>query len=115
VYEYQYLQQYGFYNQTAGKNQTKSVLCLCQEYTDCGCDDNGNSTFLESLVGDGNPATLNQTIVRVANINGTDTIVLNGTLPNGTARVTSGALGGGMDCSWIFGWLAIQAVTFVVL
>jgi hypothetical protein len=50
----------------------------------CGCDDNGNSTFLNMLIGDGTYANLNTSLVNVADINGTSTIVLNGTLPNGT-------------------------------
>lgn len=53
-------------------------------YQECGCDDNGNSTFLDSIIGDGSYANLNKSLVDVADINGTSTIVLNGTLPNGT-------------------------------
>ncbi len=68
----------------SGVNETKPVTCLCAEYSVCGCDDNGNSTFLDSIVGDGDYFKLNQSLVTVADINGTSTIVLNGTLPNGT-------------------------------
>ena len=53
-------------------------------YSACGCDDNGNSTFLDSLVGNGSYQGLNKSQINVANVNGTRTIVLNGTLPNGT-------------------------------
>lgn len=53
-------------------------------YAVCGCDDNGNTTFLDTIIGDGTYSALNQTLVDVADINGTSTIVLNGTLPNGT-------------------------------
>ncbi|TVY55843.1 hypothetical protein LCER1_G002650 [Lachnellula cervina] len=67
-----------------GLNQTKPVTCLCAQYAVCGCDDNNNATFLNSLIGDGTYANLNTTLVNVADINGTSTIVLNGTLPNGT-------------------------------
>lgn len=74
--------------QDTGVNETKPVTCLCAAYLECGCDDNGNTTFLDSLIGDGSYAALNKTLVDVANINGTSTIVLNGTLPNGTT--TSG-------------------------
>lgn len=69
-------------------SQTKNVTCLCAMYSECGCDDNGNSTFLDSIIGDGSYAALNKSLVDVADINGTSTIVLNGTLPNGTT--TSG-------------------------
>jgi hypothetical protein len=74
--------------QDTGVSQTKNVTCLCAMYSECGCDDNGNSTFLDSIIGDGSYASLNKSLVDVADINGTSTIVLNGTLPNGTT--TSG-------------------------
>jgi hypothetical protein len=67
-----------------GVNETKPVTCLCAAYSECGCDDNGNSTFLDSIIGDGSYSNLNLSLVNVANINGTSTILLNGTLPNGT-------------------------------
>lgn len=67
-----------------GVNETKPVTCLCALYAECGCDDNGNSTFLDSIIGDGTYANLNQSLVTVADVNGTSTILLNGTLPNGT-------------------------------
>ncbi|KAF4634850.1 hypothetical protein G7Y89_g3260 [Cudoniella acicularis] len=69
---------------TEGVNQTKPVTCLCAVYAECGCDDSGNSTFLDSLIGDGTYANLNHTLVTVADVNGTSTIIINGTLPNGT-------------------------------
>jgi hypothetical protein len=80
-----------------GVNVTMNVTCLCAQYSVCGCDDNNNSTFLDSIIGDG--TNLNTSIVNFANINGTPTVVLNGTLPNGTtasggtedANGTSGA------------------------
>jgi hypothetical protein len=60
------------------------VTCLCAAYQECGCDDSGNTTFLDSLIGDGTYSQLNLTLVNVADVNGTSTILLNGTLPNGT-------------------------------
>jgi len=92
AYEYPYSHPYTFYNRTApasgtnttGMNETKPVTCLCAAYEECGCDDNGNTTFLDSLIGDGTYSELNQTLVTVADVNGTSTIVINGTLPNGT-------------------------------
>ncbi|TAQ90158.1 hypothetical protein B7494_g1543 [Chlorociboria aeruginascens] len=107
AYSYPYNHPYTFYNASAtrnstntavaeraepalilrdgtGANQTKPVTCLCAAYAECGCDDNGNTTFLDSLIGDGNYAALNKSLVTVADVNGTSTILLNGTLPNGT-------------------------------
>jgi len=67
-----------------GVNQTKPVTCLCAQYQECGCDDSSNTTFLDSIIGDGDYFALNQSLVTVADVNGTSTIILNGTLPNGT-------------------------------
>ena len=60
-------------------------------YNACGCDDNGNSTFLDGLVGNGSYDTLNKSLINVVDVNGTRTIVLNGTLPNGTDPSTVSA------------------------
>lgn len=70
------------YRRDDGVDVTMNVTCLCAQYSVCGCDDNNNSTFLDSVIGDG--TNLNTSIVNFANINGTQTVVLNGTLPNGT-------------------------------
>ena len=79
------------------------MTCLCQMYSACGCDDNGNSTYLDELLGNGSASAENSTLVRVGPVNGTKTVVLNGTLPNGTdtsaaaatttSTSTSGAVG----------------------
>ncbi|PBP19101.1 conserved glycine-rich protein [Diplocarpon rosae] len=108
AYSYPYGNPYSFYNRTgrqnststatrdlhlgeletrqddAGVNETKPVTCLCAAYLVCGCDDNNNSTFLDSIIGDGTYSALNHSLVTVADVNGTSTILLNGTLPNGT-------------------------------
>lgn len=59
------------------------VICLCDPDLSCGCDDNGNSTYFDQFLGPGN-TTNNATLVTIQNVNSTDTVVLNGTLPNGT-------------------------------
>ncbi|KAH7391313.1 hypothetical protein BKA64DRAFT_99931 [Cadophora sp. MPI-SDFR-AT-0126] len=69
---------------STGVNESKPVTCLCAQYAVCGCDDDGNYTFLDSIIGDGDYFKLNYTLVTVADVNGTSTILLNGTLPNGT-------------------------------
>ena len=87
AYEYNYDHRYGFRNRTndtSNGNTTLPVTCLCQMYSACGCDDNGNNTFLDGLVGNGSYPALNKSLVNVENVNGTRTLVLNGTLPNGT-------------------------------
>jgi hypothetical protein len=65
--------------------QILPILCLCQQYSVCGCDDNTNSTFLTALLPNGTAApALNASLARISDVNGTRTLVLNGTLPNGT-------------------------------
>ena len=58
-------------------------------YSACGCDDPNNSTFLDSVVGNGSTAAENSSLVHAGNVNGTKTLVINGTLPNGTDNSTS--------------------------
>jgi hypothetical protein len=101
VYPYHYTNPYRFYNQSAtndndndkrslwtrqtqGRNETLPVVCLCQEYSVCGCEENDDQQYLNDLVGNGSYAALNKTLVTVSNVNNTKTLVLNGTLPNGT-------------------------------
>jgi len=106
VYPYHYNNPYRFYNQSAtnndnndnnndrrelwtrqtqGRNESLPVMCLCQEYSVCGCEENDDDqSYLDELVGNGSYAALNKTLVTVSDVNGTKTLVLNGTLPNGT-------------------------------
>jgi len=68
-----------------GVNETKAVQCLCALYAECGCDDDGNTTLLDSLIGDGTYSALNKSLVSVVDFpNGTSIIAINGTLENGT-------------------------------
>jgi hypothetical protein len=84
AYSYPYQRTYTFYNESASINQTKPVVCLCQRYRECGCDDNTGSAFMNDLLRDGSYSALNRSLVTVAIANNTSTIVINGTLPNGT-------------------------------
>lgn len=139
AYAYPYSHPYTFYNRTAtnhtntttttrdlhfdieirqdtGVTETKNVTCLCAMYAECGCDDNGNTTFLNSLIGDGTYANLNLSLVNVADINGTSTIVLNGTLPNGTTASggtenASGAVRAVIDMSGYWVMIALVGAT----
>jgi len=97
---------------TTGENQTKPVNCLCAAFAECGCDDSGNTTFLDSLIGDGTYANLNLSVVNVVDVNGTSTIVLNGTLPNGTTTSggTEDANGAMMLGAQSSGYLALVAL-----
>ncbi|KAF2820561.1 hypothetical protein CC86DRAFT_374254 [Ophiobolus disseminans] len=108
VYPYYYTNRYNFYNRTAnrtantnngrrdyvdlmirqegnvGANESLPVMCLCQENSVCGCDENDDQGYIKDLVGDGSYAALNKSLVTVSDVNGTRTLVLNGSLPLGT-------------------------------
>ncbi|SLM36831.1 hypothetical protein LPUS_06518 [Lasallia pustulata] len=125
AYAYPYLHPYSFVNRTAanssnpnGVNQTLPVTCLCQEYNPCGCDDNGNTTYVDSLLGNGSASDMNSSLVTVGPVNGTKTVVLNGTLPNGTS--TTSAAGPGVQRTllessgfWIVGAIVGYTVWFM--
>ncbi|MCJ1301287.1 hypothetical protein MMC08_004086 [Hypocenomyce scalaris] len=100
AYAYPYSHSYSFVNRTDtnssnpnGVNETLPVTCLCQEYSACGCDDNGNTTYVGSLLGNGSAADMNSSLVTVSPVNGTKTVVINGTLPNGTTTTSAAGPG----------------------
>ncbi|KAL8965218.1 MAG: hypothetical protein Q9197_006622, partial [Variospora fuerteventurae] len=92
VYNYPYTNSYRFRNGTRNRTTTEKrqeqdvvmlpITCLCQEFNPCGCDDNEDTTYLDPIIGDG--TNLNSSLVHIGPVNGTQTVVLNGTLPNGT-------------------------------
>lgn len=86
---YHHPQPYTFYNETSQENETKPVICACDPYDMCGCD-NGTTAYMADLIGDGSYTTLNHSLVTVAEVNGTSTILVNGTLPNGTTAPSGG-------------------------
>ncbi|KAM0131109.1 hypothetical protein ACHAP3_007055 [Botrytis cinerea] len=97
---------------TTGVEQKKPVTCLCAAYNECGCDDSGNSTFLDQIIGDGNYAALNKTLVNVADVNGTSTILINGTLPNGTTASGGSDSAAGRTIVEGLGWWVMVATVF---
>ncbi|KAK5290168.1 hypothetical protein LTR16_002639, partial [Cryomyces antarcticus] len=97
AYAYPYSHPYSFHNQSApnnGTNTTLPVQCLCQQYSDCGCDDNTNSTYMDDVLGNGSAADMDPTLVQVAPVNGSQTILINGTLPNDTSAAVASAAAG---------------------
>lgn len=81
---YPYTHPHAFYNRSSAQNETKPVQCACDPYNVCACDENGDTQYLTDLIGNGSFASLNHSVITVANVNGTSTILINGTLPNGT-------------------------------
>ncbi|KAI9925669.1 hypothetical protein MW887_005468 [Aspergillus wentii] len=89
AYAYPYHHNYHYVNQTNNHSESLPVVCVCQEYSECGCDNNSNSTYFESLFNGTEPK--NTSVARVVNDNGTEKIYINGTLPNGTTVEDSSA------------------------
>lgn len=81
---YPYSHPYIYYNHTSQQNETKPVECACDPYNECGCDENGDQQYMNDLVGNGSYDGLNKSLITVADVNGTSTLLINGTLPNGT-------------------------------
>ena len=94
AYAYPYHNYYSYHNasnssEPQGQNETLPVTCLCSQYSACGCDDNNNTAYLDSLVGNGSAADENSTLIHIGPVNGTETLIINGTLPNGTDNSTT--------------------------
>lgn len=66
----------------------------------CGCDENHNQTYIDQLVAnmEANPTDGKAVVTKIVDVNGTRTLVINGTLDNGTTsdggtEAASGAVG----------------------
>lgn len=140
VYPYHYNNRYNFYNrtanrtannndndrrdfvdlmirqETAGANESLPVMCLCQENSVCGCDENDDQQYITDLIGNGSYQALNKSLVTVSDVNGTRTLVLNGTLPPGTTAPgglddAAAALGiGKYSGYWAMGLIVLYGV-----
>ncbi|PWY78169.1 hypothetical protein BO94DRAFT_537973 [Aspergillus sclerotioniger CBS 115572] len=87
LYVYPYSHGYHYVNNTTHQNESMPMACTCQKYLECGCDDNANSTYYQSLFNGSKP--LNTSVTSVVEVNGTETVYINGTLPNGTTAADS--------------------------
>ncbi|KAJ5929717.1 hypothetical protein N7454_006667 [Penicillium verhagenii] len=94
AYVYDYNNNYNYVDDSTNKNVSMPVACLCEEYQECGCDNNTNSTYYESLFNGTQPK--NTSVVTVAKVNDTEKIYINGTLANGTTAADSSAASGAM-------------------
>jgi hypothetical protein len=90
AYPYHYPNPYYYHNPQNPPNQqneTLQVVCLCEEYAECGCDDqSSNATYIDALL-KANPP--NNSVVCIARVNNTETLFINGTLANGTTAPDS--------------------------
>lgn len=84
AHSYRYDDDYRFHNETTDENEKLPVICACDPYNPCGCEENNDTEYQQDLVGTGAYDQLNHSQVTVAEVNGTKTLLINGTLPNGT-------------------------------
>jgi len=86
AFAYPFSRPHLFHNTTASTNETLPVLCLCQEYSVCGCDENHNETYAQALYQNASalPNDADMFTSKIADVNNTRTVVINGTLANGT-------------------------------
>ncbi|EEA18823.1 conserved glycine-rich protein [Talaromyces marneffei ATCC 18224] len=96
-------------NQNNTANYTMNVICYCEQYSECGCDDNNNSTFLNELIGD---PPQNSSVVTIIQ-NGThETAYVNGTLANGTTSADPTISGASiLALPWKGAWPVVVLVT----
>lgn len=116
AYSYPYHHPYTYHNATTDKNETKPVECLCDKYSDCGCDDNGDKKYLDDIIGNGTYDGLNKSVVNVGEINGKQTIIINGTIPNDTSS-DDGSSNAGIDMHSLLhtaGWWPVVATGFAI-
>lgn len=92
------------------------MLCLCQEYSVCGCDENNSTDFTQALYENATKSGDDQyRIAKVADVDGTRTLVVNGTLANGTTAPGGADSMGGWSRTegvnkWIGWWPMVLAV-----
>ncbi|EXL39241.1 hypothetical protein FOCG_18149 [Fusarium oxysporum f. sp. radicis-lycopersici 26381] len=81
---YPYTHTYHYHNEASDEREEHGVLCECSRCEYCACDDNSTQCYNE-LIGNGSYDAFNKSIVNIAEVNSTVTILINGTLPNNTA------------------------------
>ncbi|KJX99733.1 hypothetical protein TI39_contig352g00066 [Zymoseptoria brevis] len=77
AYAYNFGGPYRYYNQTSRTNESLPMDCYCGRLSTCGCDANNNTDWLNDIANNGS-------VAQKLRINGTDTLVVDGSLPNGT-------------------------------
>ncbi|KAE8417032.1 hypothetical protein BDV36DRAFT_296485 [Aspergillus pseudocaelatus] len=113
AYAYPYNYHYQYVDQTSHHNASMPVVCLCEKYAECACDENSDRLYYESIFNGTQPA--NSSVAKIVEVNGTETIYINGTLPNGTtvadSSTPSGAARTGVQISGYWPMVALVAST----
>lgn len=120
AYAYPFSHPYYYHNAHNGTNTSVPVTCLCQQYSECGCDDNGNTTYYDSVIGNGTTPTNSSQVKYVTFNNGSSQVYINGTLDNGTTAsggTTSSSTSGAIKAVAEFSgyWTMIATVIATVM
>ena len=119
VYQYFASDRHTFHRNNA-RNETLPVLCVCSEHSECGCDTSSNETYYNAVYDTARrtPSDADSFTATIANVNGTRTLVINGTLANGTTAPggsdddTSSASG---RTSGAQHWVALSATAVAIV
>ncbi|GMG22188.1 unnamed protein product [Aspergillus oryzae] len=84
------------------------VVCRCEEYAVCGCDRNTNRSYFESLFNGTQPA--NSNVIKVAKLNGTETISINGTVADPSTQSKATATTAQSMGYWLAAILVVSGV-----
>jgi hypothetical protein len=87
IYAYKYDnddEEYTYHNATTDKDETRWVMCACDEDAVCGCGDELNKDLMKDLVGNGSYAALDKDVINVGRYEDKDYFFINATLENGT-------------------------------
>ena len=106
---YEFPRPYSYHNATSGRNETKPADCICAENRRCGCElVAGNETYYNTYVA--NEGRMSKVVVKVEGI---ETLVLNGTLPNGTTASKAPSLkrGGAGRIGWS---VAVAGIVYTI-
>ena len=60
------------------------VRCLCEEFLECSCEEENDEDYLQFLIDDDDVDDLDEEVVAFNTVDGTTTLVINGTMPNAT-------------------------------
>lgn len=111
AYAYNFGGPYHYYNSTSRTNESLPMECYCGRYSSCGCDANNNTDYLNSVAN-------NASVAKKAVINGTQTLVVDGSLQNGTTApggTDSGARSLSQQLAESSGlWVVVAGVVYTV-
>ena len=89
AYAYPCTHPYYYLDPNTHHNDSLPVDCFCSPYNPCGCDDTDDQAAIGDML-------KNSSVANVTQVNGTRTVFVNGTLPNGTDTSVGVSLGRGM-------------------